>query len=85
MELKASSLRIIGDSAAPGDPRTTSATVELHWVQNIVPPNAELGSEPSGLYSPLEIGTGGSERFGHRTADVFGAARDDDRLAREIE
>jgi hypothetical protein len=61
VELEASSLRLIGDSAAPGDMRTTRAPLQLHWQSNAMPADIELGAAPPGLYSRIEIGTGGSD------------------------
>lgn len=61
----ASSLRLIGDSAAPGDSRTTRAPIELRWRSEMGnderPADIELNAAPSGLYSRLEIGTGGAQ------------------------
>jgi hypothetical protein len=64
VRLQTSSLRLIGDSAAPGDMRTTRAPVDLRWRNtnnmNEAPPDVELNAAPSGLYSRIELGTGGS-------------------------
>lgn len=64
VQLKASSLRVIGDSAAPGDTRTTRAPIDLLWRENNNvpegPADIELDAAPAGLYSRIEIGTGGS-------------------------
>lgn len=61
VRLQASSLRLIGDSAAPGDPRTTRAPLDLRWSDNNAAGDSELGAAPPGLYSRIEIGTGGSD------------------------
>jgi hypothetical protein len=71
VRLQASSLRLIGDSAAPGDMRTTRAPIDLRWSSNNMPPDVELGAAPPGLYSRVEIGTGGSDE--HLT--ITGRAR----------
>lgn len=61
IRLQASSLRLIGDSAAPGDPRTTRTPLDLRWNGNNAAGDIELGAAPPGLYSRIEIGTGGSD------------------------
>jgi hypothetical protein len=61
VRLQASSLRMIGDSAAPGDQRTTRAPLELDWSASGMPEDIALAAAPPGLYSRLEIGTGGSD------------------------
>jgi hypothetical protein len=78
VRLQASSLRLIGDSAAPGDMRTTRAPVDLRWYSANMPPDIELGAAPSGLYSRVEIGTGGSDEqlFIRGRARVRGEYRD---------
>jgi hypothetical protein len=64
VRLQASSLRVIGDSAAPGDMRTTRAPIDLRWREEQgsprYPADIQLDAAPSGLYSRIEIGTGGS-------------------------
>lgn len=64
VRLQASSLRVIGDSAAPGDARTSRAPIDLRWRDNSGVPEApadiELDAAPAGLYSRIELGTGGS-------------------------
>ncbi|MBZ0233200.1 MAG: hypothetical protein K8M05_12790 [Deltaproteobacteria bacterium] len=61
VRLQASSLRLIGDSAAPGDTRTTRAPLDLRWNSAGMAGDSDLDAAPSGLYSRIEIGTGGSE------------------------
>lgn len=64
LRLEASSFRMIGDSAPPGDMRTTRSPLDLRWrvdgPTNQAPADIELNA-PAGLYSRIEIGTGGSE------------------------
>lgn len=60
IRLQASSFRIIGDSAPPGDERTTRAPIDLRWRSSEYPGDVELNA-PAGLYSRIEIGTGGSD------------------------
>lgn len=65
--LLASSLRLIGDSAAPGDMRTTRIPVDLRWRENNgsyeAPADIVLNAAPPGLYSRIEIGTGGNDEL----------------------
>lgn len=64
LRLETSSLRVIGDSAPPGDSRTTRAPLDLRWRDeegtSQMPADIELVAAPPGLYSRLEIGVGGS-------------------------
>jgi hypothetical protein len=78
VRLEASSLRLIGDSAAPGDARTTRAPIDLRWVAGNMPADSDLDAAPSGLYSRVEIGTGGSDEqlFIRGRARVRGEYRD---------
>ncbi|HUQ04810.1 MAG TPA: hypothetical protein VM261_20050 [Kofleriaceae bacterium] len=64
VRLEASSFRIIGDSAPPGDMRTTRSPLDLRWREannmSEEPRDIELNA-PSGLYSRIELGTGGMD------------------------
>jgi hypothetical protein len=65
IRLEASSFRIIGDSAPPGDARTTRAPLDLRWHDGMGPSSeypADIAlNAPSGLYSRIELGTGGGD------------------------
>ncbi len=61
LRLEASSLRVIGDSAPPGDARTSRTSLDLRWRSEQAPAAVELAAAPAGLYSRLEIGVGGSD------------------------
>jgi hypothetical protein len=56
-----SSLRAIGDSAPPGDPRTSTGSLNLRWRSDEAPADVEMPAAPAGLYSRLELGSGGSD------------------------
>jgi hypothetical protein len=70
-----SSLRVIGDAAPSGDPRTSRGKLKLEWEGAEAPAAVELGGAPAGMYSRLDLGVGGeNERFELRgTAMVRGA------------
>lgn len=61
LELRVSSLRVIGDAAASGDPRTTRGTTTARWGDGEVPQDVELPTAPPGLYARLELGVGGDD------------------------
>ena len=80
MRFEASSLRLIGDSAPPGDPRTTRAPIEVRWYEGNRPQDVGLDNAPSGLYSRIELGVGGSDEHLEIRGQAFaqGAWRDFD-------
>jgi hypothetical protein len=49
------SIRAIGDAASAGDPRTTTADVELHWDNDDAPDAISFDQAPSGRYSTIKI------------------------------
>jgi len=61
LDLRFSSLRAIGDSAPPGDPRTTRGATALRWVDGSAPADVEFVSAPPGVYARLELGVGGDD------------------------
>src|SRR5262249_41556401 len=54
-------VRAIGDSA-PGDYRTSIATLDLDWQGNNMPAPLAVPQAPPGLYSRLEARAGGGEK-----------------------
>jgi hypothetical protein len=54
-------VRAIGDSA-PGDSRTSRASLELEWHEGSFPPPLAFPLAPPGLYSRLEATLGGEEQ-----------------------
>ena len=60
VKLKLSSVRAIGD-AAPGDGRTSTGGLELSWTDKDRPAAVRFADAPAGLYSRLELGSGGDD------------------------
>lgn len=61
LRLQCSSLRLIGDVAPPGDPRTSRGAIDLRWRRDQAPMPVVMASAPPGLYSRLELGVGGAD------------------------
>jgi hypothetical protein len=59
------SLRVVGD-AGPGDPRTTSTTLDLRWDKDSQPGDINFDDAPTGLYSQIALAFDG-----HTTTESF--------------
>lgn len=71
VQLRLSSLRVIGDAAPSGDPRTSRGTTDLIWDDGHAPAAVELLTAPPGVYSRLELGVGGDDE----KLEITGQAR----------